>query len=85
MKRLLVLASVLAMAAPLAAASVGGKVNFIMKREQTPVINETVVWLEPASGKAAFWAATSTTRRIPRRSRNCRGKRWLSGRRSAIC
>ena len=53
MKRLLVLASVLAAAAPLAAASVGGKVNFIMKRGQTPVINETVVWLEPASGKAA--------------------------------
>src|SRR5438067_4180182 len=53
MKRLLVLASVLAAAAPLAAASVGGKVNFIMKRGQTPVINETLVWLEPASGKAA--------------------------------
>ena len=53
MKRLLVLASVLAVAVPLAAASVGGKVNFIMKRGQTPVINETVVWLEPASGKAA--------------------------------
>ncbi len=53
MKRLLVLASVLAVAAPLAAASVGGKVNFIMKRGQTPIINETLVWLEPASGKAA--------------------------------
>src|SRR2546423_3694267 len=53
MKRLLVLASVLAVAAPLAAASVGGRVNFIMKRGQTPVVNETVVWLEPASGKAA--------------------------------
>ena len=53
MKRLLVLASVLAAAAPLSAASVGGKVNFIMKKGQTPVVNETLVWLEPAAGKPA--------------------------------
>ena len=53
MKRLLVLASVFAVAAPLAAATVGGKVNFVMKRGQTPIINETLVWLEPAAGKAA--------------------------------
>jgi plastocyanin len=53
MKRLLVFASALAVAAPLAAASVGGKVNFIMKKGQTPVVAETLVWLEPAAGKAA--------------------------------
>src|SRR3954453_14873112 len=52
MKRLLVLASALAVAAPLAAASVGGKVNFIMKRGQNPVVNETLVWLPPPSGRA---------------------------------
>ncbi|HEV2719733.1 MAG TPA: hypothetical protein VG323_06915 [Thermoanaerobaculia bacterium] len=52
MKRLLLLASLLAIAAPLAAATVGGKVNFIMKRGQTPIVNETLVWLEPASGRA---------------------------------
>ncbi len=53
MKRLLLLASLFAMAAPLAAATVGGKVNFIMKRGQTPVPNETLVWLEPAAGRVA--------------------------------
>jgi plastocyanin len=53
MKRLLVFAGVVAVAAPLAAATVSGKVNFIMKRGQNPVINETLVWLEPAAGKAA--------------------------------
>src|SRR5256714_10289725 len=53
MNHLLFRAAVPGAAAPLAAASVGGKVNFIMKRGQTPVINETLVWLEPASGKAA--------------------------------
>src|SRR5689334_19868013 len=53
MKRLLLLASLLAITAPLAAATVGGKVNFIMKRGQNPVVNETLVSLEPASGRAA--------------------------------
>jgi len=53
MKRLLVFAGVVAVAAPLAAATVSGKVNFIMKRGQTPVINETVVWLQPAAARAA--------------------------------
>ena len=53
MKRLLLLASLLAIAAPLAAGTVGGKVNFIMKRGQNPVINETLVWLEPAAGRVA--------------------------------
>jgi len=51
MKRLLLAASLLAVAAPLAAATVGGKVNFIMKRGQNPIVNETLVWLEPAAGR----------------------------------
>lgn len=53
MKRLLVFAGMLALAAPLAAASVGGRVNFKMKKGQSPVVAETLVWLEPAAGKAA--------------------------------
>jgi plastocyanin len=35
-------------AVPLAAATVSGKVSFITKRGQNPVVNETLVWLEPA-------------------------------------
>ena len=53
MQRLLALASLLAMAAPLAAATVGGKVNFVTKKGQTPVVAETLVWLEPAAGRPA--------------------------------
>src|ERR1044071_3244499 len=53
MKRLLALASLVATAAPLAAATVGGKVNFVMKKAQAPVVAETLVWLEPAAGKPA--------------------------------
>ncbi|HKS22343.1 MAG TPA: hypothetical protein VJZ76_06065 [Thermoanaerobaculia bacterium] len=53
MKRLLALASLVAAAAPLAAATVGGKVNFVTKKGQTPVVAETLVWLEPAAGKPA--------------------------------
>jgi plastocyanin len=35
-------------ALPLTAATVSGKISFITKRGQNPVINETLVWLEPA-------------------------------------
>jgi len=38
-------------ALPLAAATVSGKISFVTKRGQNPVVNETLVWLEPA-GKA---------------------------------
>jgi len=34
---------------PLAAATVSGKISFITKRGQNPVVNETLVWLEPAA------------------------------------
>jgi plastocyanin len=53
MKRLLVLATALIVAAPLAAATVSGHVNFVTKRGQNPVVNETVVWLEPLAGRVA--------------------------------
>src|SRR5436305_5797695 len=54
MKRLpLVLAGFLAIAAlPLAAANVTGKVAFVTRRGQNPVPAETLVWVEPASGRA---------------------------------
>lgn len=34
-----------------AAVTVAGKVTFVTKRGQRPVVNETVVWLEPASSR----------------------------------
>src|SRR5205809_389807 len=54
MKRLpLILAGFFAIAAlPLAAANVTGKVAFVTKRGQNPVPAETLIWLEPLSGKA---------------------------------
>jgi plastocyanin len=54
MKRLpLILAGFFAIAAlPLAAANVTGKVAFVTKRGQNPVPAETLVWVEPASGRA---------------------------------
>jgi len=51
MRRLLpaVACALLALAAlPLTAATVSGKISFITKRGQNPVVNETLVWLEPA-------------------------------------
>src|SRR5258708_39349254 len=39
-------------ALPLAAANVTGKVAFVTKRGQNPVPAETLVWVEPASGRA---------------------------------
>jgi len=45
-------ACAIACASILSAAPVSGRVNFITKRGQHPVINETLVWLEPASGRA---------------------------------
>jgi len=54
MKRLpLVLGGFFVLAAlPLAAANVAGKVAFVTKRGQNPVPAETLVWVEPASGRA---------------------------------
>jgi hypothetical protein len=53
MKRLpLILAGFFAIAAmPLAAANVTGKVAFVTKRGQNPIPAETLIWLEPLSGK----------------------------------
>jgi plastocyanin len=65
MKRFLLMAA-LALAVPtgLSAAPVNGKVMFMTRRGQNPVVNETLVWLEPA---AKTWkkppaALTLTTR-----------------------
>ena len=52
MKRFLLIAGVFALAASgLGAATVNGKVMFLTKRGQRPVVNETLVWLD-ALGKA---------------------------------
>lgn len=54
MKRLLLVACACALAAgELAGASVSGKVSFITKRGQHPVVTETVVWLEPHGNNRA--------------------------------
>lgn len=39
-------------ALPLAAANVSGKITFVTKRGQNPVAAETLVWIEPVTGKA---------------------------------
>ncbi len=55
----------------LSAATVTGKVAFVTKRGQRPVINETLVWLEPVGGKlpkkpaAAFQLATRNKTLVP--------------------
>jgi len=53
MKRLLAAGSlVLTVAAGEASAAVvNGQISFVTKRGQRPVMNETVVWLEPVSGR----------------------------------
>ncbi len=65
MKRFLLIAG-LALAVPdgLAAAPVNGKVMFMTRRGQNPVVNETLVWLEPAgkTWKKPAAAFTMTTR-----------------------
>ncbi|HYH10660.1 MAG TPA: hypothetical protein VEK11_26685 [Thermoanaerobaculia bacterium] len=70
MKRFLVVASLAILpfvlsSRDLAAAVVSGKVNFLSKRGQKPVLSETLVWLDPAgkaSAKRAGNAFTMTTR-----------------------
>jgi plastocyanin len=54
MKRLpTILGAFLALAAlPLAAVNVTGKITFVTKRGQNPVAAETLIWIEPLTGKA---------------------------------
>lgn len=66
MKRLLVVAGVCALAvSDLSAAVVTGKVMFLTRRGQRPVVNETLVWLEPhgRAPKRPGSTFTMTTRR----------------------
>ena len=52
MKRIaLLVISLVVLSGGAQAAIVSGKVSFVSKRGQNPVINETLVWLEPAGGK----------------------------------
>ncbi|HEX6086170.1 MAG TPA: hypothetical protein VF266_16675 [Thermoanaerobaculia bacterium] len=65
MKRfLLIAAAALAVTAGLSAAPINGKVMFMSRRGQNPVLNETLVWLEPAgkTWKKPAAAFTMTTR-----------------------
>jgi len=53
MKRLpLIAAALILCAGAVHAASVSGRVNFVTKRGQHPVANETLVWLEPSAADA---------------------------------
>jgi len=45
------IACALALASSLFAGSIDGKISFVTKRGQKPVINETLIWLEPLTGK----------------------------------
>ena len=49
MKRILLIAGTFALAAEISAITVNGKVMFMTKRGQNPVVNETLVWLDPAA------------------------------------
>jgi len=65
MKRFLAVTSVCALfSAGLSASVVNGKVMFLTKRGQKPVVNETLVWLEPLgrAPKRPAAAFTMTTR-----------------------
>jgi len=67
MKRLPVVVCVVALAATeVLAGGVSGRVNFVTKRGQNPIVNETLVWLEPSPGTRAAKrppaAFTMTTR-----------------------
>jgi len=48
---IIAVAGAFAFAASLSAANVSGKVSFVTKRGQNPVVNETLVWLEPVGAK----------------------------------
>lgn len=62
MKRSLVLAGVCALlAGELSGAVVTGKVMFLTKRGQNPVVNETLVWLEPVGTKPAKRSGSAFT------------------------
>jgi len=60
MKRHLLFAGALALASNLGAATINGKVMFQSKRGQQPVVNETLVWLDPAGKTWKKPAATFT-------------------------
>ncbi len=67
MKRLLgAIAVAFLVASTAAAASLSGRVSFVTKRGQSPIVNETLVWLEPASGarlaRRSAVTATMTTK-----------------------
>ena len=51
MTRAFVFFSVVALASGASAATVSGKVNFVSKRGQNPVVGETLIWLDPSGGK----------------------------------
>jgi plastocyanin len=60
MKLFPVAAAAVLLATSLSAATVSGRVSFLTKRGQRPVVNETLVWLEP-QGKAPKRAASTFT------------------------
>lgn len=66
MKRFLLIAGALALASNLGAATINGKVMFQTKRGQQPVVNETLVWLDPA-GKT--WKKPASTFTMTTRSK----------------
>jgi len=66
MKRLLAAGLLTLAAAEAFAGGVTGRISFVTKRGQNPIVNETLVWLEPAAGvrtpKRAPATFTMTTR-----------------------
>ncbi|PYQ53755.1 MAG: hypothetical protein DMF59_00930 [Acidobacteria bacterium] len=46
-----VVACALALASPVSAGNVSGRVSFVTKRGQNPIAAETLIWLEPVASR----------------------------------
>ena len=68
MKRLLpaVSLAIAVFAGTLAAAPISGSVTFVTKRGQHPIVNETLIWLEPAAGARVARRAPESTQMVTR-------------------
>jgi plastocyanin len=67
MKRVVVACALVACtAAAASAAVVAGKVSFVTKRGQQPIVNETLVWLEPAGNGSLPRKAAGTFQMLTR-------------------
>jgi plastocyanin len=71
MKRLpIAIVAMLFLSAPVFAATLNGKISFVSKRGQTPVVNETLVWLEPVTAVKTSQKRPPATTQVTTRSKS---------------